>query len=78
MKAYKDKAGKIRLFRPDMNMQRLLRSCKRLTLPSFNPEELLESIKELLRVDERWIPSERGYSLYIRPTAIATQESLGM
>ncbi|KAJ3413748.1 branched-chain-amino-acid aminotransferase [Chytridiales sp. JEL 0842] len=78
MKAYKDKNGKIRMFRPDMNMQRFLKSCKRLALPAFNPDELLESIKELLRVDERWIPSERGYSLYIRPTAIATQESLGV
>ncbi|KAJ3330714.1 branched-chain-amino-acid aminotransferase [Blyttiomyces sp. JEL0837] len=78
MKAYKDKNGKIRMFRPDMNMKRLLRSCERLTLPSFEPTELLECIKELLRVDDRWIPSERGYSLYIRPTVIATQESLGV
>ncbi|KAJ3097364.1 branched-chain-amino-acid aminotransferase [Phlyctochytrium bullatum] len=78
MKAYKDKNGKIRLFRPDMNMARLLRSCKRLTLPGFDTEQFLECIKELLRVDERWIPAERGYSLYIRPTAIATQESLGV
>ncbi|KAJ3219543.1 branched-chain-amino-acid aminotransferase [Dinochytrium kinnereticum] len=78
MKAYKDKAGKIRLFRPDMNMARLLRSCKRLTLPAFDTEQFLECIKELLKVDQRWIPAERGYSLYIRPTAIATQESLGV
>ncbi|KAJ3105572.1 hypothetical protein HDU97_007914 [Phlyctochytrium planicorne] len=78
MKAYKDKEGKIRLFRPDMNMARLLRSCKRLTLPAFDTEQFLECIKELLKVDQRWIPNERGYSLYIRPTAIATQESLGV
>ena len=32
MKAYKDKAGKIRMFRPDMNMKRFLRSTKRLTM----------------------------------------------
>ena len=78
MKAYKDKAGKIRLFRPDMNMARLLRSCRRLTLPAFDKVQLLECIKGLLKVDERWIPDQRGYSLYIRPTVIGTQESLGV
>lgn len=77
MKAYKDKQGRIRLFRPDMNMARLKKSCERLTLPAFDNDELLKCIKELLRVDHSWIPSERGYSLYLRPTAMATQESLG-
>jgi branched-subunit amino acid aminotransferase/4-amino-4-deoxychorismate lyase len=33
MKAYKDKRGNVRLFRPDMNMRRLERSCKRIALP---------------------------------------------
>lgn len=33
MKAYKDKNGKIRLFRPDMNMARMNRSTERIALP---------------------------------------------
>lgn len=33
MKAYKDKQGKIRLFRPDMNMARMNRSTARIALP---------------------------------------------
>ena len=33
MKAYKDAHGKIRLFRPDMNMKRMNKSCDRLVLP---------------------------------------------
>lgn len=38
MKAYKDKDGKIRLFRPDMNMARMNRSAHRIALPvSLNP-----------------------------------------
>jgi len=78
MKAYKDLNGKIRLFRPEMNMDRFLRSCERLLLPGFDKAELLKCIKEFVKTEGRWIPSERGYSLYIRPTAIATQESLGV
>lgn len=78
MKAYKDEQGRIRLFRPDMNMARFLRSCKRLMLPEFDTKELLQCIKEFVKADSSWIPKERGYSLYIRPTAISTQESLGV
>lgn len=33
MKAYKDEHGKIRLFRPDMNMARMNRSTARIALP---------------------------------------------
>ena len=78
LKAYKDKQGKIRMFRPDMNMNRFLKSCNRLMLPSFDQKELLALIKEFLKIESRWIPNERGYSLYLRPTAIATQASLGV
>jgi branched-chain amino acid aminotransferase len=73
MKAYKDKKGNIRLFRPMMNMNRFHSSAGRLALPSFDKEQLLKCIKELVKLDQSWIPSERGYSLYIRPTLIATQ-----
>ena len=59
--------GKIRLFRPLENMKRFDKSCNRLTLPTFNHQELLECIKKLIMVDKDWIPNERGYSLYIRP-----------
>ena len=36
MKAYKGKDGRLRLFRPNMNMDRLARSASRLTLPHFD------------------------------------------
>ncbi|KAF9338947.1 branched-chain-amino-acid aminotransferase [Linnemannia elongata] len=78
MKAYKDKDGKTRLFRPDMNMKRFNRSAQRIALPSFEDEELTKLISEFLKVDDRWIPKGRGYSLYLRPTMIGTQESLGV
>jgi branched-chain amino acid aminotransferase len=78
MKAYKDSQGNARLFRPEMNMARLLNSCKRLSLPEFNQKELLKCISSFVKQEIRWIPSERGYSLYLRPTAIATQNSLGV
>lgn len=36
MKVYKGKDGQLRLFRPEMNMDRLARSAARLTLPQFD------------------------------------------
>ncbi|ORY75433.1 branched-chain-amino-acid aminotransferase [Protomyces lactucae-debilis] len=78
MKAYKDKAGKVRLFRPDMNMARLRRSGARIALPDFEGDQLIAAIKEFLKVDHDWIPEGQGYSLYIRPTFIGTQKTLGI
>lgn len=73
LKAYKlDKDSPARLFRPLMNMERMLRSSQRLALPSFEPEELLKLIKELVKMDIRWIPEGIGYSLYIRPLLFGT------
>lgn len=78
MKAYKDKNGMIRLFRPQKNMARLNLSMGRLAMPNFNSDGFLECIKQLLRIDESWIPEGDGYSIYLRPTAIGTSPFLGV
>jgi len=38
----------------------------------------LDYIKELVNLDEAWIPTQRGYSLYLRPTMIGTGAALGV
>ncbi|EPQ27248.1 uncharacterized protein PFL1_05171 [Pseudozyma flocculosa PF-1] len=78
MKAYKDVNGKVRLFRPDMNMKRMNMSAARIALPTFDGEELTELIKKLVALDKAWIPSEPGHSLYIRPAMIGTEAALGV
>jgi len=78
MKAYIDDAGAIRMFRPDMNMKRINTSAHRLLLPQVDGPEFLKCIEELLRVDKSWIPKGFGYSLYLRPTLIATWPYLGV
>ena len=78
MKAYKDKEGNLRLFRPDCNMQRLNDSMARLYMPSFDGDEWIKCIKELVKLDSKWVPEGEGYSMYIRPTAISTYPFLGV
>ncbi|KAF2638158.1 branched-chain amino acid aminotransferase II [Massarina eburnea CBS 473.64] len=78
MKAYKDKNGGIRLFRPDKNMARLNKSSARIALPTFDSDALIDLISTFVKLDERFIPDMRGYSLYLRPTMIGTQRTLGV
>ncbi|PWZ02908.1 putative BAT2-branched-chain-amino-acid transaminase [Testicularia cyperi] len=80
MKAYRspDGSGKIRLFRPDKNMERMNRSAARAGLPTFESEEFVKLIKTLVRIDSDYVPHEPGQSLYLRPTMIGTPDSLGM
>ncbi|OQS05329.1 branched-chain-amino-acid aminotransferase [Thraustotheca clavata] len=78
MKAYINDDGKIRLFRPDMNMARMNSSMERLFLPTFDSKEMIECIKQLVLLDKDWIPKGDGYSLYLRPTGISTHPHIGV
>ncbi|KAI0178602.1 branched-chain-amino-acid aminotransferase [Hypoxylon sp. FL1284] len=78
MKAYKDSQGAIRLFRPDKNMERFNRSAARIALPTFSPTAAIDLIARFAKLEERFIPNRRGYSLYLRPTLIGTQKTLGV
>ncbi|KAJ1722202.1 branched-chain-amino-acid transaminase bat2 [Coemansia biformis] len=78
MKAYRAADGTVNLFRPEMNMKRLSTSSQRLMLPEFDQKQFLQCIKELVALDERFIPAEHGYSLYIRPNFIGTEPNLNL
>jgi len=81
MKAYKSLVDdSLLLFRPDMNMKRLSKSMDRLHMPGsdFDQKGLIDCIAELVKLDSKWIPYGEGYSLYIRPTVIATHKYLGV
>lgn len=79
MKAYRGPDKRIRLFRPDMNMKRMRQSAARLCLPDFDGDELIEIMKQLLQIDESWVPPiETNASMYIRPTLMGTEPTLGV
>ncbi|KAK8130958.1 branched-chain-amino-acid aminotransferase protein [Apiospora sp. TS-2023a] len=78
MKAYKDKNGEVRLFRPDKNMERMNKSTARIALPTFSPTAVIDLISQFAKLESRFIPDQRGYSLYLRPTMIGTQKTLGV
>ncbi|CAL1683270.1 unnamed protein product [Lasius platythorax] len=78
MKAYRGVDNKIRLFRPELNMERMNNSAMRIGLPSFRGEELIKCICRLITIDQEWVPHSTASSLYIRPTFIGIDPTLGV
>lgn len=78
LKAYKSEDGRTLLFRPDKNWERARNSNERLCMPEIPKEMFLQALNDLVKVDEDWIPTKPGTSLYIRPFMFATDPFLGV
>lgn len=78
LKAYRTAEGKIQLFRPEKNMARMNLSCDRLCIPKIDEEFAIKAVKTLVKIDEDWIPTEEGTSLYIRPYIFANDVHIGV
>lgn len=77
LKAYRSKDNSIYLFRPEMNARRFATSNERMCMPEVPEDMFIEAIKELVKVEEDWIPTGEGESLYIRPFMYANEVGLG-
>lgn len=78
LKAFRRPDGRIALFRPADNVDRFNRSAKRMCMPEVDAKFFLDSLLELIRLEQKWVPHNQGTSLYIRPTMIATEPMLGV
>jgi branched-chain amino acid aminotransferase len=79
MKAYRHDDGSIWSFRPEENAARMVRSSQRLALPVLDPDDFVEAVDALVRVDQRWVPDPEGEkSLYLRPFMFASEVFLGV
>ena len=78
LKAYRTESGNIQLFRPQENIKRLKRSCRRLCIPEVDEDLALDAMKQLIALEQDWVPSAPETSLYIRPNIIAMDPFLGV
>lgn len=78
LKAYKQDNGRVALFRPNKNVERLNNSARRMCIPEIDPDFVLKAMLELVRIDKDWIPTRPGHSLYIRPVMFASEPLLGV
>lgn len=56
MKAYRDAAGVLRLFRPDMNMRRFNKSAARLSLPTFDVDSAVQLVTRFVTFEQQFVP----------------------
>ncbi len=78
LKAFRNEAGAISLFRARDNFKRLNRSSRALCIPESDENFVYDALRQLLTVEKEWVPHSPGTSLYIRPTIIATDPFLGV
>ncbi|MEV6238748.1 branched-chain amino acid aminotransferase [Lentzea sp. NPDC051838] len=78
LKAYRQPDGSIASFRPEANAERFRASARRMAMPELPDELFLESVRQILAVDDRWVPSAQEESLYLRPFMISTEKGLGV
>lgn len=78
LKAYRQPDDTVALFRPDRNAARFNRSAARLAMPELPPEYFLDSVAQLVDMEQRWVPDDPERSLYIRPFMLGTEVALGV
>ena len=78
MKAFRMDDGRTNIFRIAKHHQRLNASLDRMCMPSV-PADLFEAgLRQLIKVDEAWVPEGNDAALYIRPLVFASEAKFGV
>lgn len=78
IKAYKHADGKITVFRPDMNGERMKESAIRMAMPPIEVDEFVNAVLKFVEVEKDWVSDREGYSFYIRPLMFSTDAFVGV
>ena len=79
MKAYTTVDGKIVVFRPDLNADRLQSSCEGLEIPPVSKEQFLDAIHQVVKANKDVVPPYgTGATLYIRPYVYGKNAVIGV
>ncbi|MCP4296211.1 MAG: branched-chain amino acid aminotransferase [Proteobacteria bacterium] len=79
LKAQTAPDGRVLLFRPELNSERLNNTASRLLMPQVPTELFMKAVNETILSNYSWIPPHgSGASLYIRPFLIGVGGNLGL
>ena len=79
IKAYTTVDGRIVTFRPDLNAERFANSARRMEMPVFPEERFVESIKQVVKANEAFVPPYgTGATLYLRPYMFGINPVIGV
>jgi len=73
-KAYRQEDGRIAIFRPERNWERLNKSGARMLIPEVPKELFMEGLMALIRLDAEWVPRGANTALYLRPFLFSSSE----
>lgn len=79
MKAYTTCDGRIVVFRPDLNAQRMEDSCKRLEMPVYPQDKFVEAVCKVVKANSDFVPPYgTGATLYLRPYMFGSSAVIGV
>ncbi|MBS0757336.1 branched-chain amino acid aminotransferase [Streptococcus suis] len=79
LKAYRTKDGKLQLFRPDQNAERLQRTADRLLMEPVPTDLFIKACKEVVKANADYVPPYgTGGTLYLRPLLIGVGDIIGV
>ncbi|KAG0167943.1 hypothetical protein DFQ30_005447 [Apophysomyces sp. BC1015] len=79
LKAFRDKSGRVRVFRPQVNAARMNRSADMALMPQVPVEVFEEAVKRTVEKNLEFVPPlESGGSLYVRPFLFGSGPEIGL
>ena len=79
LKAFTTRAGKIVIFRPDRNAERMQQSADRLMMEAPSTELFVEACRQAVQLNREFVPPYgTGASMYLRPLLIGTEPTVGV
>lgn len=79
LKAYTTEDGKIVVFRPDLNADRLMASAARLEMPVFPKDRFIDAVEKVVKANSAWVPPYgSGATLYLRPYMFGINPVIGV
>lgn len=79
IKAFRQKSGKIVIFRPDENAKRMYRTAERTCMPPVPVDVFVDACKAIVKKNSEFVPPYgTGGSMYLRPLLIGTGPQIGV
>ena len=79
LKAYTTADGKIVLFRPDLNAERLANSSRRMEMPVFPEDKFVDAVVQTVKANADYVPPYgTGATLYVRPYMFGINPVIGV
>lgn len=78
LKAFRMRDGRINIFRMKKHYDRFVKSLERMCMAVVPKDIFTDGLMQLIRLDNAWVPSDPGTSLYIRPFIYASEARFGV